>query len=72
VTPGNRAAAVVAGFNVIVFSLIAYLALREKLQKKRNNQVEHPVSVEEEVTAIGDAADQNKALEVQAIEIRNA
>ena len=39
VTPGNRAAAVVAGLNVIVFSAIAYLAHREKLQKKRNNQL---------------------------------
>ncbi|OIW22625.1 putative pantothenate transporter liz1 [Coniochaeta ligniaria NRRL 30616] len=39
VTPGNRAAAVVGGFNVIVFSTIAFLAHREKLQKKRNNQL---------------------------------
>ncbi|KAB5547251.1 putative pantothenate transporter liz1 [Coniochaeta sp. 2T2.1] len=39
VTPGNRAAAVVGGFNVIVFSTIAFLAHREKMQKKRNNQL---------------------------------
>lgn len=39
VTPGNRAAAVVGGFNVIVFSTIALLHHREKLAKKRNNQV---------------------------------
>ncbi|KAE8449068.1 hypothetical protein EG329_008656 [Mollisiaceae sp. DMI_Dod_QoI] len=39
VTPGNRAAAVVAGFNVIVFTIIAVLAHREKLQKKRNSEL---------------------------------
>lgn len=38
VTPGNRGAAVVAGLNVIVFTIIALLAHREKIQKKRNNQ----------------------------------
>ena len=36
VTPGNRAAAVVAGINVIVFGIIAVLANRERLQKKRH------------------------------------
>lgn len=40
VTPGNRAAAVVAGLNVIVFSTIAVLAHREKLQKKRAGKLE--------------------------------
>ncbi|KAF2444153.1 putative pantothenate transporter liz1 [Karstenula rhodostoma CBS 690.94] len=39
VTPGNRAAAAVAGLNIIVFSAIALLAHREKLARKRNNQV---------------------------------
>ncbi|KAB5560044.1 putative pantothenate transporter liz1 [Coniochaeta sp. 2T2.1] len=38
-TPGNKAAAVVGGFNVIVFSTIAFLAHREKMQRKRNNQL---------------------------------
>ena len=38
VTPGNRAAAVVGGLNVFVFSIIAILANREKRQKKRDNQ----------------------------------
>jgi len=47
VTPGNRAAAVVAGLNVIVFVLITYLAHREKLQKKRNGEL-HPDSVTSE------------------------
>jgi ACS family pantothenate transporter-like MFS transporter len=30
VTPGNRAAAVIAGFNIIVFTTIAVLARKEK------------------------------------------
>jgi ACS family pantothenate transporter-like MFS transporter len=38
VTHGNRAAAVVAGFNIVVFSTIALLAHRERLTKKRKNQ----------------------------------
>ena len=40
VTPGNRAAAVVAGFNVIVFGIIAVLAHRERLQKKRRGEID--------------------------------
>ena len=39
VTPGNRAAAVVAGLNIIVFTAIALLAHREKLARKRENQL---------------------------------
>lgn len=40
VTAGNRAAAVVAGLNVIVFGIIAVLANRERLQKKRHGEVD--------------------------------
>ena len=40
VTPGNRAAAVVAGLNVIVFGIIAVLANRERLQKKRRGELD--------------------------------
>ncbi|KAJ4512987.1 hypothetical protein HRR78_002834 [Exophiala dermatitidis] len=40
VTPGNRAAAVMAGFNVLVFSTIAVLAHREKMKKKRQGQLQ--------------------------------
>ncbi|KAK3208636.1 hypothetical protein GRF29_77g1471502 [Pseudopithomyces chartarum] len=36
VTSGNRAAAVVAGLNIIIFSSIAFLARNEKLAKKRD------------------------------------
>jgi ACS family pantothenate transporter-like MFS transporter len=36
VTSGNRAAAVVAGLNIIIFSSIAFLARKEKLAKKRD------------------------------------
>jgi hypothetical protein len=38
VTPGNTAAAVVGGFNVVVFTIIAILAHREKKQKKKNGE----------------------------------
>ena len=38
VTPGNTAAAVVGGLNVIVFTVIAVLAHREKKQTKRNRE----------------------------------
>lgn len=44
VTPGNRAAAVVAGINVIVFTVITLLAHREKIQKKRNGEL-RPASI---------------------------
>ena len=77
---GNRAAAVVAGFNVIVFTVIAVLAHRDKLQKKRNHQQPLPAtgnldeSASEEFEAEVDRPVEAKkiALEVQAVEIRNA
>ncbi|KAH6665184.1 putative pantothenate transporter liz1 [Halenospora varia] len=40
VTPGNRGAAVVAGINVLIFTLITFLAHKEKVQKKRNGELE--------------------------------
>jgi ACS family pantothenate transporter-like MFS transporter len=46
VTPGNRGAAVVAGFNVIVFATIAVLAHREKVQQKRNGELHSPADTE--------------------------
>ena len=63
VTPGNRAAAVVAGFNVIVFSTIAILAHREKLQKKRNNQL--AVDSSESVLQV----DEKKTAQVQEVKV---
>jgi ACS family pantothenate transporter-like MFS transporter len=39
VTPGNRAAAVVGGFNVIVFTIFAILDHREKKQKRKNGEL---------------------------------
>ena len=39
VTPGNRAAAVVASFNIIIFTTIAFLGHREKLARKRKSQL---------------------------------
>lgn len=44
VTPGNRAAAVVGGLNVIVFTSLAILAHREKVRKIRDNR-NRPISV---------------------------
>lgn len=38
-TPGNRAAAVVAGINVVIYATIALLANRERLQKKRKGEL---------------------------------
>ncbi|KIW12193.1 hypothetical protein PV08_09469 [Exophiala spinifera] len=51
VTAGNRAAAVVAGFNIIVFTTIAILAHREKIRNKRNGQLETEVSSVESAAA---------------------
>lgn len=59
VTPGNRAAAVVAGFNIIVFSTIAFLAHRDKVAKKRANLLPHtsdspePTTPSDEVNSKG-------------------
>jgi ACS family pantothenate transporter-like MFS transporter len=55
VTPGNRAAAVVGGLNVIVFTIIGVLAHREKIQKKRDGQlVPAPGSSDLESPSIGE------------------
>jgi ACS family pantothenate transporter-like MFS transporter len=59
VTPGNRAAAVVAGINVIVFMAITALAHREKLQKKRNGGLA-PASVTSEPTTPVNENDEKK------------
>ena len=39
VTRGNRAAAVVASFNIIIFTTITFLGHREKLARKQKNQL---------------------------------
>lgn len=39
VTPGNRGAAVVAGFNIIIFTTIAYLAHKDKLKRRREGSL---------------------------------
>lgn len=54
VTPGNRAAAVVASFNIIVFSTIAILAHREKLAKKRNNALPPASDTSEPATPVNE------------------
>ncbi|EPE33309.1 MFS general substrate transporter [Glarea lozoyensis ATCC 20868] len=68
VTPGNRGAAVVAGLNVLVFSLITYLAHREKLQKKRNGQLAPTNGVLDSETQSTDG-DEKKAVVVGDKEI---
>ncbi|OAK94215.1 putative pantothenate transporter liz1 [Phaeosphaeriaceae sp. SRC1lsM3a] len=50
----NRAAAVVASFNIIVFSTIAILAHREKLAKKRNNALPPASDISEPATPVNE------------------
>lgn len=70
VTPGNRAAAVVGGFNVIVFATIAVLAHREKLQKKRNHRLENPSTPSELNSPTIPEDDEKKVhLGVKAVEL---
>jgi len=70
VTPGNRAAAVVAGFNVVVFIAIAVLAHREKLQKKRAGGVELAPSPSHSPPPSIDGKDEKKlALAVQEVHV---
>ncbi|KAL2068570.1 hypothetical protein VTL71DRAFT_14907 [Oculimacula yallundae] len=55
VTSGNRAAAVVASFNIAVYIAIAVLAHREKLQKKRNGALAPTSSIDDpESSSIGE------------------
>ncbi|KAF2658327.1 putative pantothenate transporter liz1 [Lophiostoma macrostomum CBS 122681] len=46
VTAGNKAAAVIAGFNILIFSTIAFLGHREKQIKKRNHELPGPTDPE--------------------------
>ncbi|OQV00239.1 hypothetical protein CLAIMM_05764 [Cladophialophora immunda] len=70
VTPGNRAAAVVAGLNVIVFGLIALLAHREKKQKKRNGELElSSAEIDPPTPFTGETNEKKPSLGVQAVEI---
>jgi ACS family pantothenate transporter-like MFS transporter len=62
---------VVAGFNVIVFIAIAVLAHREKLQKKRNHQLQVDSAGSESDAPVPEGVAKNVALEVLAVEIRN-
>ncbi|KAG0652965.1 Pantothenate transporter liz1 [Hyphodiscus hymeniophilus] len=63
VRAGNRAAAVVAGLNVIVFIIITVLAHREKLQKKRNHGLDPaPVSLHSSTPSIDDGTEKKLPL----------
>ena len=71
VTPGNRAAAVIAGLNIIVFSAIAILAHREKVAKKRNNQVPDDLGSGERSTPVDDDGEKTPAVGVLALQSKN-
>lgn len=71
VTPGNRAAAVVAGINIIVFSTIALLAHREKLAKKRNNQVPEILDSSEPTALVNNGNEKTPGVEVLALQSKN-
>jgi ACS family pantothenate transporter-like MFS transporter len=70
VTPGNRAAAVVAGLNVIVFIIITVLAHREKIQKKRAGQVEPVLSSSDSPTPSIGAKNEKLPAGSHAVEVR--
>jgi len=67
VTPGNKAAAVVAGLNVIVFTIITYLAHREKEQKKQLQAA--TASSISSGPSIADGNEKNLSLGVHTVEI---
>lgn len=68
-TPGNRAAAVIAGFNVIVFTAIFLLDRREKLQKKRNGELDNDDTSSEPSTPISENGNEKTASSgVKAVE----
>ncbi|KAH7093496.1 putative pantothenate transporter liz1 [Paraphoma chrysanthemicola] len=67
VTPGNRAAAVVAGFNIIVFTTIALLAHKEKLARKKNNQAASIASSTETTTPVDEV--DSKAVNVGVVSL---
>ena len=70
VTPGNRAAAVVGGLNVIVFIIIAVLDHREKIQKKRNGELNTASALSESsAPSIGDGNEKKVPLGVGEIAV---
>lgn len=74
VTKGNRAAAVIAGVNIIVFTTIATLAHKEKLARKRKNQVSSALDSSEPTTPTGGSVEKGGlavgvlAVQPQAVE----
>ena len=71
VTAGNRAAAVIAGFNIIIFSTIAFLAHREKKARKRNNELSTPGDVEPaSPISIGEVAEKDVSVGVKAFDVQ--
>ncbi|KAF8867029.1 putative pantothenate transporter liz1 [Acephala macrosclerotiorum] len=62
VTPSNRAAAVVAGLNVIVFTIITVLAHREKLQKRNGELKPATASLDSSTGVIDDGIEKKVPL----------
>jgi ACS family pantothenate transporter-like MFS transporter len=69
VTAGNRAAAVIAGFNILIFSTIAFLAHRERQAKKRNHELSAPVDPEP-ATPSDEGGEKDVSVGVQAIGVQ--
>lgn len=70
-TPGNKTAAVVAGLNVIVFTIITYLGHREKVQKKLERLQVAPASSISSAPSIENEKGKNLSLGVHTVEIRD-
>jgi ACS family pantothenate transporter-like MFS transporter len=72
VTPGNTGAAVVAGFNVIVFVIIAILAHREKVQKKRRGELQSPTRVlDSETQSTDDGNEKSDGIKKKVVAVRD-
>jgi ACS family pantothenate transporter-like MFS transporter len=72
VTPGNKGAAVVAGLNVIVFAIIAILAHREKVQKKRNGILQSPATIlDSETQSTDDGNEKSNGVEKATVTVRD-
>jgi ACS family pantothenate transporter-like MFS transporter len=69
VTPGNRAAAVIASFNIVIFTTIAVLARREKRIKARSELVPvEPDNASDKSSKVEDKSHSVVAVHPKAVE----
>jgi ACS family pantothenate transporter-like MFS transporter len=69
VTPGNRAAAVIAGLNIVIFTTIAVLARREKRIKVRKEIVPvEPDNASDRSSKVDDVSHSVVAVHPKAVE----